>query len=166
MQGSLTAGSVMHCDRLGDLPVYLYHRVQGAHGALGDQRQVPAPPRWHLRAGETEEVFAVEQHGASEYSAGRLYETHQRHHQRSLAGAGFSDNAEDLAPLHVQVYTVHGPDRPRPGMVHRAHATDLEERVAHLSAASLAGVGASGPVKDSLVGTVERRRGSTRSSSA
>ena len=45
VQSSLAANSLVCGDRLGDLPVYRDHRVQGAHGALGDQRQVPAPPR-------------------------------------------------------------------------------------------------------------------------
>src|SRR4028118_1386182 len=156
----------MRGDRFGDLLVDRDHRVQGVHGALGYQGEVPASPRRHLRRGKTEEIFAVQQHLAVlEHPARRLYEAHQRHHQRGLAGARLADYAKDLASTYGKVHAVYGPDLTLRGVVNGTQTANFKER-AHRRVPPPTGVGVSASFKVSLAGRLERRRGSTRSSMA
>src|SRR5439155_941823 len=110
----------------GELAADGEHRVERGHRLLEDHRDLPAPHASHLLLGEREEIASLEHHLAADDLARRLRdEPHDREGADALAAAGFTDERDGLAFLHVPGDVV---DRTH----HAATRQKLRREIAHV----------------------------------
>ena len=100
--------ALVDLERLDDLEADGVARVQAGHRVLEDHRDVAAGDAAALAGAEFQQVLTVEAQQVGGDAAGRLHQAHQRQHGHALAGAGFADDAEQLAALDVQVQALDG----------------------------------------------------------
>src|SRR5439155_4150244 len=117
-------------EHLADLEADLEYGVQRRRRLLEDHRDPLAPDVRHLRAGQAEQVDPVENDAPALDPAGRGHEAHDRERRHALAAARLAHEADDLAPLDVEVDAIDRLDQPVAGMEVRRQALDVEEPAA------------------------------------
>ena len=107
--GLLARHLLMDAHGLHDLLTAGEHRVQGAQAVLKHHGDVLAADLLHLPLRKREQVFAVEEDLAVILRQPFfVIQTHDGLARDALAAAGFSDEAEDLALVHIERHTLHG----------------------------------------------------------
>ncbi|MBN9310552.1 MAG: hypothetical protein J0J13_14690, partial [Devosia sp.] len=123
--GAAHAGLVRH-DGVDHLLVELHDRVERAHRALRDERDVAQPRLAQLARAHLEDILTVEQHLAAGDAAGSAGQAHQRRRHGGLARAGLADEAEPFAGLQGERHVVHRLGRTLAGVVVDVEALDDE----------------------------------------
>ena len=93
---------------LRDLVAHGHNRVQCRHGVLEYHRYFVAPQVLHRLVVHLQNVLSLVGDGAGQYLAGLRHKAQDSERRRGLTRARLSDEAERLARLHGEGYTVHG----------------------------------------------------------
>ena len=90
-------------------------RVQRGHGILKDHADAAAQQLAHLLAALLLQIHAVKQDGVGPDGGVIRQQLHHRHHADALAAAGFADNADKLACVHIKAHAAHRLNNPAAG---------------------------------------------------
>ena len=115
-------------DRVGHLILDAHHRIERAHRALRDERDLLQPDRAERPAAHPQHVFPVEEDAAADDPPGRTGETEERCRHRRLARAGFADQPEALAGPERERDAIDRPGRSRIGVVVDVQILDDQHR--------------------------------------
>src|SRR5215217_5034210 len=98
----------MDLEALGELAADRQHGVERGHRLLEDHTDLAPAHVTHLLLAQREEIAALEEHLAADDAPGRRRdESHDAERADGLAAAGFADERDGLALLHVPGHTVH-----------------------------------------------------------
>ena len=100
---------------LDDLAADGKDRVQARHGVLEDDGAAFAAKALHLLFIPGREILSLVEDAAADDFAGVGQDLHDGIGGHGLAGAGFADDAEDLAPVKLKVHAVDGLNLARVG---------------------------------------------------
>ena len=107
----LLVHALMDHERLGDLTADGKDRVQARHRLLEDHGDLIAADLVHFVHRQLAEFLAIEQDLAGIDVTVSVQQTENAHGRDALAGAGFTDNAKDLACVQRIADAVDGLDR-------------------------------------------------------
>ena len=104
-----------------------HHRVEGVHGALHDDREVPPADVAELLVAHLGHLLAAEGDAPAGDAGGRGEQLADGEHERRLAATGLADDGEELSTVEVEVDVVDGHDRSVVGGVGDREVADLEQ---------------------------------------
>ena len=102
----------MDADALHHLAPDRKHRVQGRQRILKNHRELIATNLIQLLFRHRKQLLAVKQHRSVNDRAPTAQKPHNGQRGHALSTAGLSDNADDLALIHMKAHMIYADGRP------------------------------------------------------
>ncbi len=118
-------------EHLRDLVVHAHQRIERGHGLLEHHGDLTPAHVAKLGLGQREQIDAGVRDRSADRGDAFGQQPHQRMRRHRFAGAGFADDAQDLAALQVEAHVLDGIGAVGAGGQLEGQAVDAEDRRGH-----------------------------------